>query len=809
MAPSFNLNILALPAGIISSGSGRPPAVSDMSTDSGAVDGKHGSFSHFYARELRKGMEERDVVATSKGSEVSCDVSASPRPQSSAPSPESTAGAADLGPSGKTGRSTPPGGTRASDDGGVALSDTLLGRKADSSAEGPMDSRGSDGSTEDSKLGSRKVPDCFGKGFLQGGGNGLAAGHTEKQSASALKPEEGSLLGKPTKGVHPGALKGMIGPGVKEGGFAAESAPAGTPISKTATTGVVNKRPYNGPVFEIHTHLGAGVESRGDGRIHAARMGGRFPDFIEKHRGGGSETSPAPGRKSPTGLFFSRLLGNVPGEAGEGGTGVNDSPKLSGINSTTVEDASNHGSRRFEISTGAIGKAEGGRAENSLLASMSLNGERAARWKEGLKLPHDAARTVFVGGDEEGVRPSTSRRGNGVIERGQFSFPVEEGGRARSGGTASDLMKQGLFVKGMQTRTDRGEGVPSTQAQRGGEEKEVPNPLLSKEAFSSKGRSRPQAGENFRESTVGSSSREGLQGSRGTEAFSFDATGRDGSLFRGESPMIRLRDTALEGLNPSSRTEPRRDSTRARGEEAKVGTGSFSQAKAGVQGLQPFRDSVPEGRSEERSLESNLKNIDEASMVRDRLGRRIPERSRLDRDERVVSHTSSTDRLHQGANIQDSGRSAPPTRFPLDIRPFSEQLSSVASSLGTGGFQRVRIQLTPPNLGSLDMEVIVKDKAVKVLFRVESTDACRFLQAGTEQLKASLKAQGFTVESFSVSQRDHDHQQWAAFQQGSGQDGETGRGEREEETFSDRGLSYVASGVESDPADPGRINYFV
>ena len=81
-------------------------------------------------------------------------------------------------------------------------------------------------------------------------------------------------------------------------------------------------------------------------------------------------------------------------------------------------------------------------------------------------------------------------------------------------------------------------------------------------------------------------------------------------------------------------------------------------------------------------------------------------------------------------------------------------INQVADATGdklTKGFGRIRIELNPPHLGTVDMDVLVRDSKVHVILQTENYDVKQLLQSNTEQLKTSLHTQGLTVDTISVS----------------------------------------------------------
>lgn len=170
-------------------------------------------------------------------------------------------------------------------------------------------------------------------------------------------------------------------------------------------------------------------------------------------------------------------------------------------------------------------------------------------------------------------------------------------------------------------------------------------------------------------------------------------------------------------------------------------------------------------------------------------------------------------RMSGGAGDAESHRVLSEVKLPLETRALSNHILSLLSSQDKTGTQRVRVVLQPPNLGSLDMEVVLRDRMVRIVFRVDSGDIVRFLQAGTDQLKGSLQGQGFTMESLSVTQREQGggyHSEYGEdryFSHEPGNDGERGRAGNESsgETGADDGMHRVPL----EDTIPGRLNFFI
>jgi hypothetical protein len=73
-----------------------------------------------------------------------------------------------------------------------------------------------------------------------------------------------------------------------------------------------------------------------------------------------------------------------------------------------------------------------------------------------------------------------------------------------------------------------------------------------------------------------------------------------------------------------------------------------------------------------------------------------------------------------------------------------------ARKLLTRDSGRVRITLSPPSLGTLDMEVVVRQNKVEVIMRVDNVLVQQVLQANADELKANLQGQGLSFEGLNI-----------------------------------------------------------
>lgn len=93
---------------------------------------------------------------------------------------------------------------------------------------------------------------------------------------------------------------------------------------------------------------------------------------------------------------------------------------------------------------------------------------------------------------------------------------------------------------------------------------------------------------------------------------------------------------------------------------------------------------------------------------------------------------------------------------PLNVKPgdvVNQVTAAVQTKLGKG-FGRVKIALNPPHLGSVDLDVLVRDNKVHVILKAEHHDVRQILQSNAEILKTGLSSQGLVAETIDVSLHD-------------------------------------------------------
>ncbi len=72
--------------------------------------------------------------------------------------------------------------------------------------------------------------------------------------------------------------------------------------------------------------------------------------------------------------------------------------------------------------------------------------------------------------------------------------------------------------------------------------------------------------------------------------------------------------------------------------------------------------------------------------------------------------------------------------------------SSIAKDAG-----RIRIELTPPSLGTLNMDLVVTQDRVRMVILADNSDTRNLLQSNMDQLKTTLQQQGLKIDGIDVS----------------------------------------------------------
>jgi flagellar hook-length control protein FliK len=87
------------------------------------------------------------------------------------------------------------------------------------------------------------------------------------------------------------------------------------------------------------------------------------------------------------------------------------------------------------------------------------------------------------------------------------------------------------------------------------------------------------------------------------------------------------------------------------------------------------------------------------------------------------------------------------------VRPqiLVNQIAEAAGGKLMKGFGRVKLQLNPPHLGTLDMDLIVRHNKVHVVLQAAHSDVGHILQSNMDQLKSALHTHGLIADTIHVS----------------------------------------------------------
>ena len=82
------------------------------------------------------------------------------------------------------------------------------------------------------------------------------------------------------------------------------------------------------------------------------------------------------------------------------------------------------------------------------------------------------------------------------------------------------------------------------------------------------------------------------------------------------------------------------------------------------------------------------------------------------------------------------------------------QVAEGAESALKKDYSRVRMELNPPQLGTLDMDLLVSHDRVRMIIMTDSQDVRNLLQGNMDQLRSSLEQQGLKMDGIDVFVQD-------------------------------------------------------
>jgi flagellar hook-length control protein FliK len=141
----------------------------------------------------------------------------------------------------------------------------------------------------------------------------------------------------------------------------------------------------------------------------------------------------------------------------------------------------------------------------------------------------------------------------------------------------------------------------------------------------------------------------------------------------------------------------------------------------------------------------------------------------------VPAGTGPISALSQGRGIEN----------PLPVRPQAvmSQVLDGATQILRNGSGRMVMSLLPPQLGTLDLDVVVQNNRVKMVMMADSQEVKQLLQAGMDDLRNALQDKGFQIDRLEVLVQNRPDDAGSNFWQeaGFGRENSAGREERKHE----------------------------
>jgi flagellar hook-length control protein FliK len=94
------------------------------------------------------------------------------------------------------------------------------------------------------------------------------------------------------------------------------------------------------------------------------------------------------------------------------------------------------------------------------------------------------------------------------------------------------------------------------------------------------------------------------------------------------------------------------------------------------------------------------------------------------------------------------------TSRPVSTQAVIDKIAENGQLLLRAGSGRVRLTLSPPQLGTLDVDLRVSRDRLKMVLTAENGEVRRILQSNMDQLKSTLQGQGWNLERMDVVVQD-------------------------------------------------------
>jgi flagellar hook-length control protein FliK len=105
------------------------------------------------------------------------------------------------------------------------------------------------------------------------------------------------------------------------------------------------------------------------------------------------------------------------------------------------------------------------------------------------------------------------------------------------------------------------------------------------------------------------------------------------------------------------------------------------------------------------------------------------------------------------------------TKAPISDNPAGSRTQAIinqiidAKQAMNGDFGRIRIALSPPNLGTVDLEIVVRNERVEVVMTANNSSVQQALQSRADDIRIALQRHDLKIEAFQVLLQDQDASQ--------------------------------------------------
>ncbi|MBN1380276.1 MAG: flagellar hook-length control protein FliK [Deltaproteobacteria bacterium] len=311
-----------------------------------------------------------------------------------------------------------------------------------------------------------------------------------------------------------------------------------------------------------------------------------------------------------------------------------------------------------------------------------------------------------------------------------------------------DLFKDALktLINGKQTETNAEENQNNTKIAASYENADT--------AFPYEGKNRGKKSENTKETFV-----------RRLAEFLGDKGDKDGAI----TQMI----TKVRNLTATAPTKTTRDFGAKESIAFAAETANREASPAGNQTETSPTVILPGGEKpvSVRNATFNAYSAQDAKIMHEALPasqRPVPGVTKI-KNEDKTSFIAGRDAKGVGAAFSDLLTSQAKTPQSVRLQSMIDQISLAKQQIGTDG-GRVKITLNPPNLGTIDLEVIVRQNRVNVTMIADHASAQQLLQAHADEVKSALQRQDMKIDHFQVSLQNNgdDNQQpsghWASME---------------------------------------------